>query len=141
MTLDHIRSEFRGPQADAVATAFLDLVAWRSRMGMGLREQLEDPRITVAHANVMLHVFVFAMLEKPGGSSVSQIVNNFHMPRRTTRDALDIWEEHGFIVREGRLFYPTEKAAGLFNDQFPDRFRLLSKLCSAFHDYRKSIGR
>lgn len=141
MSLDHLRSELRGPHADAVATAFLDLVSWRSRKVMELREQIDDPRITVAGANVLLHVFIFGMLEKPGGSSVSQIVGNLDMPRRTVRDTLRLWEEHGLVVREEGVFHPTEKTAEMFNDEWPERFRLLGKLCSAFHEYRKAMGR
>jgi hypothetical protein len=140
MRSEHLRPELGCSEITSVSVAFLDLVSWRSRMVAALREETGEDRLTVTDTNVLLHVFVFGMTDDHG-SRVSDITNNLAVPRRTVRDSLAVWERLGVIVREEHRYYPATAAASLYNGWFNEHFRLLSKLCSTFTEYRRAIGR
>jgi hypothetical protein len=139
MRLEDLRPELNDPEIRGVSLAFLDLVAWRSRMVAELREATGEV-LTVTDCNVMLHVFVFGLVDDHG-SRTADIVNNLAIPRRTARDSLASWQRLGVIVEEAGRYYPTRACAEVFNERFHDHFRLLARICATFSEYRKAIGR
>ena len=141
MTPEDLRPELRDPTVKGVAVAFLDLVAWRARMVAELREEMDAPGFNVMHANVLLHVFTFALFD-PSGTRAAEVVDNLRAPRRTIRDALAMLERLDLVVKEGSAYYPTAAAAEtVFNSRFDARFRLVAKMCDAFTEYRRAVGR
>lgn len=140
MKPDDLRPELRRPEAKVVAVAFLSLIAWRTRMVAEMRESMGERSLTILDANILLHVFTFGLLGGPG-TRAQEIINTLGAPRRTVRDSLALLVRLDLITQEGGLYYPTAATARIFNGDFEDRYRLIARVCDAFADYQRSVGR
>lgn len=139
MTLEDLRPELRHPSVKGVAVAFLELMAWRQRLVIDLRQQTGDRTLTALDLDILLHVFTFGL--DGGGSRPQEIINSLGSPRRTIRDALSRWCRLGYLVQEDGLYYPTAVAAASYNEHFEARYRLVAKICDGFADFSRAIGR
>jgi hypothetical protein len=130
-----LKPEYRTPEMRALMIGVLHVLAGRLRVVADL--QRDGWPLTYVDTVVNLQVFAFGH----EGTHQQVIIDTLGVPRRTVRDSLKRLEETGLVVREGRLYFPSEVTARFANEMCGEAIAQIGRACDLMNDYREATRR